>query len=184
MTSHLRTSTLAAVCVGLLGAPANAAVFAVIGSDTGVVTVMDPATVDVAGATRRAWSVSVKRSLVAEGPPQPGYVRMLNEYDCAQQRLRWKTFSVYSRFGALVMKKDNADDGWSVPTPDSEGETGLKVACNADPGRGAIAAKSVSQVVIGLMQAWDAEAPMPPLQTVQAPAKKKPAPRDRRTGRR
>jgi hypothetical protein len=184
MTSHLRSSTLAALCFGLFGAPANAAVYAVIGSDSGAVTVMDPATVEVAGPTRRAWSVSVKRSLVGEGPPQPGYVRMLNEYDCAQQRLRWKTFSVYSRFGALVMKKDNADAAWNVPTPGGEEETGLKVACNAGPGRGAIAANSVSQVVIGLMQAWDTEATMPPLQTAGAAAKKTPSPRDRRAGRR
>lgn len=184
MTFQLRTSLLAAACVGLLGSSAQAAVYAVIGSQDDVVTVMDPAGVQVSGPTRRAWIVSVKRSLVAGGPPQPGYVRMLNEYDCAQQRLRWKTFSVYSRFGALVMKKDNSDAGWTVPTAGGEGDVGLKVACNADPGRGAIAAKSVSQVVIGLMQAWEAEAPMPPLQKVEAVGKKKPAPRTRRAKRR
>ena len=40
--------------------------------------------------------------------PQPGYVRTLNEYDCQQRRMRWKSVAAYSRFGAQLLKKDNA----------------------------------------------------------------------------
>jgi len=151
------------------------------------VTVIDPSTVErVEGQplVRRAWNVNVKRSLVANGPAQPGYVRMQSDYDCGQRRVRWRTFSVYSRFGALVMQKDNEDETWT-PAPDgSEEAASLRVVCHDDPGRSAIAAKSISQVVIGLMQAWDAEAALPPLQTAAPKAKPKPAQRDKRAKRR
>ena len=183
MTSHARRGPIAiAVCAALLGAPAaGAAVYTVIGSGPDAVTVIDPAAVkrmDADGAVRRAWSVSVKRSLVDGGPQQPGYVRMLNEYDCAGHKIRWRSFFVYSRFGALVIHKDNADLSWK-PASDSEADIGLRVACEGSAGQGAIAAKSVSQVVIGLMQAWDAAAPLPPLQTVAPPPRKKAAHRDK-----
>jgi hypothetical protein len=150
--------------------------------------VIDPSTVErVEGqpSVQRAWSVTVKRSLVAEGPPQPGYVRMQSDYDCAKARIHWRTFSVYSRFGALVMQKDNDDEAWADAADGSPEAASLRVVCHADPGRSAIAAKSVSQVVIGLMQAWDAEAPLPPLQTAEpAPKKKKPTSRDKAAARR
>jgi hypothetical protein len=38
-----------------------------------------------------------------------------------------------------------------------------------------IAANSVSQLVLTLMQSWDAQAPLPPLQKVTGPPSKKPA---------
>jgi hypothetical protein len=183
MTSRARPRPIAIACAALLGAPvAGAAVYTVIGSGPDAVTVIDPAAVeraDADGAVRRAWSVSVKRSLVSDGPPQPGYVRMLNEYDCAAHRIRWRSFFVYSRFGAQVMHKDNDDASWK-PAADSEADVGLRVACEGSAGRGAIAAKSVSQVVIGLMQAWDAAAPLPPLQAVDPPPRKKAAHRPSR----
>jgi hypothetical protein len=107
---------------------------------------------------------------------------MLNEYDCAKRRVRWRSFSVYSRFGALVMKKDNTEEAWTPGAGDNgEAEVGLRVVCDGDTGRSAIAAKSVSQVVIGQMQAWDEAAPLPPLQPVQPAARKKTS---KTTGRR
>jgi hypothetical protein len=81
------------------------------------------------------------------------------------------------------MHKDNADASWK-PAADSEADIGLRVACEGSAGRGAIAAKSVSQVVIGLMQGWDAAAPLPPLQTVGPPTTKKAAQRDKPRRRR
>lgn len=188
MTNPGRARPILIAAAALLAAPvAHAGIYAVIPSGPDAVTVIDPTTVervDGQPSVRRAWNVNVKRTLVAEGPPQPGYVRMQSDYDCAQRRIRWRTFSVYSRFGDLVMQKDNDDEAWT-PAPDgSEGGDSLKVVCQADTGRSAVAAKSVSQVVIGLMQAWDAEAPLPPLQTPQPAAKKKPAHRDKAAARR
>jgi hypothetical protein len=149
----------------------------VIGSTPDVVTVIDPKASELVGGpggVRRTWAVSVKRTLVSGGPQQPGYVRMLNEYDCAQRKVRWRSFDVYSRFGAPVMHKDNEDATWTAA--DGDEGVGLRVVCDADAGRSAIAATSVSQVVIGLMQAWDEAAPLPPLQTV-TPLPPKPTPR-------
>jgi len=189
MASHARARrVLIAAGLGLLAASgARAAIYALIPSGPDTVTVIDPSTVErVEGQplVRRAWNVNVKRSLVADGPPQPGYVRMQSDYDCAQQRVRWRTFSVYSRFGALVMQKDNDDEAWTPALEGSEGAASLRVVCHDDPGRSAIAAKSIGQVVIGLMQAWDAEAPLPPLQTAEPRPKAKPTHRDKRAERR
>jgi len=189
MASHGRArGILIAAGVGLLAAPgAHAAIYALIPAGPDAVTVIDPSTVErVEGQplVRRAWNVNVKRSLVANGPAQPGYVRMQSDYDCGQRRVRWRTFSVYSRFGALVMQKDNEDETWTAAPDGSEEAASLRVVCHDDPGRSAIAAKSISQVVIGLMQAWDAEAALPPLQTAAPKAKPKPAQRDKRAKRR
>lgn len=180
MISHRRArltllATSLAMGCGLLAAPhASAAVFAVVRSEPDVVTVIDPRAVEAIGATavRRAWNVSVQRNLVSGGPQQPGYVRTLNEYDCLEHRVRWKSFFVYSRFGALVMHKDNDDDAWN-PAPDA-GEAGmaLRVVCEGGDGAAAIAAQSVSQLVISLMQAWDEATPLPPLQKVDPPPRK------------
>ena len=178
---------LIATCAGLLSASAaQASVYALISSTPDVVTVIDPKASEMVGGpggVRRTWAVSVKRTLVSGGPQQPGYVRMLNEYDCAQRKVRWRSFDVYSRFGAPVMHKDNDDETWTAATEGDAG-AGLRVVCDADAGRSAIAATSVSQVVIGLMQAWDEAAPLPPLQTVAPPARKAPPPRDKSAARR
>jgi hypothetical protein len=178
---------LIAACAGLLSASAaKASVYAVISSTPDVVTVIDPKASEMVGGpggVRRAWTVSVRRILVSGGPQQPGYVRMLNEYDCGRRKVRWRSFDVYSRFGAAVMHKDNEDETWAAATDGDEG-AGLRVVCDADAGRSAIAATSVSQVVIGLMQAWDEAAPLPPLQTVAAPARKAPSRRDKSAARR
>jgi hypothetical protein len=41
-------------------------------------------------------------------------------------------------------------------------------------GGSVISAASVSQLVLSLMQAWDEQAPLPPLQNAQPPARKTP----------
>jgi len=173
------TVVMAAAVVPALAAAgaARASVFAVLDSKPDVVTVLDPAAIQTVGQTavRRAWSVSVKKVLTEGGPPQPGYVRTLNEYDCVARRVRWRTFQVYSRFGDLVMKQDNRDDDWN-PTPDAgEGAAAMKAVCDGSVGGAVIAANSVSQLVLNLMQAWDAPAPLRPLLIVDPPAKAKAA---------
>ncbi|WP_372781903.1 surface-adhesin E family protein [Phenylobacterium sp.] len=183
---RLRPLLLAAALGLLTASAAQASVYAVISSTPDVVTVVDPRASEMVGGpgVRRTWAVSVKRTLVSGGPQQPGYVRMLNEYDCAQRKIRWRSFDVYSRFGAPVMHKDNDDDSWAPATDGGEGEAGLRVVCDAEAGRSAIAAPSVSHLVIGLMQAWDAAAPLPPLQPVEPIARKKSAHRDKVAARR
>jgi hypothetical protein len=167
---------LALAAVGVCIAPAaGAASYAMVRAQPDAITVMDPAAVEISPGgdnLRRAYSVTVQRTLTSEGPQQPGYVRTLNEYDCATRRVRWKSFSVYSRFGALVIQKDNADDAWSPTPPGSEAEASTRLVCDRANKWAAVAATSLSQLVISLMQAWDEAAPLPPLQPVRkAPAK-------------
>ncbi len=164
-------AALAGLTLAVSATGAGAAVYSVLQSTPDAVTVLDPAAIETVGATavRRAWSVSVKRSLTTGGPQQPGYVRTLNEYDCVGRRIRWKTFQVFSRFGESVMKKDNADDEWNPAPDEGEGGRAVKVVCDGETGGSVVAAQSVSKLVITLMQTWDEAAPLPPLQKV-APA--------------
>ena len=164
-----------AACAGLAAASAaRATVYSVLQSTNDVVTVLDPAAIETVGASavRRGWSVSIKRSLASGGPHQPGYIRTLNEYDCIGRRIRWKTFQVYSRFGEQVMKKDNTDVEWN-PAPDlGEGGRAMKVVCDGATGGAVVAAPSVSKLVIGLMQAWDEQSPLPPQKAAPLPTPK------------
>ena len=171
---------LALAAAGLAAPPAaRAAVFAMMRAQPDAITVMDPAAVEAVPGSdtlRRAFSVTVQKTLVSDGPQQPGYVRTLNEYDCAARMIRWKSFSVYSRFGDLVIHKDNADPAWSPTPPGSEAEASTRLVCDHANKWSAVAATSLSQLVIGLMQAWDEAAPLPPLQPVKPlPPLKKPA---------
>jgi len=135
------------------------------------VVLLDPAGVEtVDGKYKRAWNVAVRKSLGSGGPPQPGYVRTLNEYDCGERRMRWKSLAIYSRFGALVLRKDNTDTAWNPASEGGEADSGLRVVCDGVAGGAVVSAPSVSKLVIGVMQAWDEAAPLPPLQTPDPPA--------------
>jgi hypothetical protein len=140
--------------------------------DRGAVTSVDE------GKVRRAWSVTMQRSLVTEGPQQPGYVRTLNEYDCAARRIRWRSFFAYSRFGDLIMHKDNDDPDWAPIGRNWEAAAAARIVCDGQASSSVYAAASIGQLVLAMMQAWDAAAPMPDLQPVQPPAKT-PAPKHR-----
>jgi hypothetical protein len=151
---------LASALAVLIGGPARAAVYAVVQSSRDEVTVVDPAAVErlPGGDKRRAWTVSVKRNLMTGGPPQPGYVRTFSEYDCSARKVRWKSFSAYSEFGVLVMKKDNADQAWGG----SDADAGLRTVCGDIGGASVVAAASLTDLVVGLMRAWDESAPPAP----------------------
>jgi hypothetical protein len=180
-----------AACVGLGGsvvaAPARPApepkaaaqivTFYVIRRTPEAWTVMDPATVEKVpgGSIRRAYSVTVRRNLLNGGPPQPGYVHTLNEYDCQARRLRWRSFTIYNRFGSTVVKQDNPDPAFVLPAPASEEETSLRTVCDGSRGGSAVAAPSMGQLVIGLMQAWDEAATGQALQTTAPDAARRPA---------
>jgi hypothetical protein len=191
MTFNARTSLLPGlVCAALLGASAvEASVFAVVRSQPDAVTVIDPAAVEPVagdGGLRRAWSVTVQKNLVSGGPQQPGYIRTLNEYDCAKRKVRWASFDVYSRFGVSIIHKDNDSGAWNDVAANSEADASIRLVCDHSNRWAAIAAPSVSQLVLTLMRTWDEAAPLPPLQPVTpAPpskmsARRKPvAPKDK-----
>jgi surface-adhesin protein E len=164
----------AIACVAFAGAAgARAATFDIVRSGPDVVTLLDPtavASVD-GGKVRRAWSVTVQRSLVSDGPQQPGYVRILNDYDCAAWKIRWRSFLAYSRFGDLVMRKDNDDAAWTSIDENFESAAGARIVCQGREAPSVYTASSIGALVLSLMQAWDAAAPMPPLQPVAPPAK-------------
>jgi hypothetical protein len=164
---------------------ARAASFDVIHSSPDMVTLVDrDAVVAVGpGKVRRARSVSVQKTLVTGGPQQPGYVTTLNDYDCEQWTIRWQSFSAYSRFGDLVMHKDNPDPAWTPIAGNFEAEAGARIVCDGREAGRVYAASSIGSLVLALMKAWDAEAPMPPLQPVR-PQTKTPKAKDKTAARR
>jgi len=146
-----------------------------------MVILIDPSAVETVtgeGKVRRARTVTVQRSITADGPKQPGYVSTINDYDCLKWRSRWRAFSVYSRFGGLVLHKDNDDPDWAPIEGNFEAQAAARIACDGRGSDSVYTASSIGQLVTTLIQAWDAAEPLPPLQPV-APlpaAKKKPAP--------
>ena len=148
-----------ALAAALAATPAAAALYAVLQSGPDEITVVDTSGVEAVpgpGEWRRAWSVNVKRSLVSGAPPQPGYVRTLNEYDCLQRRLRWRSFTVYSRFGESVLHKDNDD---ITRQPGGRRRRPLGPSAGDVPNGTVVSAPPLTQLVIGLMQTWDTRDP-------------------------
>lgn len=131
-------------------------------------TIFDPSAVEKVGGgpVRRAYSVTVRRNLLNGGPPQPGYVRTLNEYDCEARQFRWRTFTIYNRFGAVVVKQDNADAIFNPPDAGGEDAAILRVVCDGSGGGSVVAAPSMGRLVIGLMQSWDDAATAAPLEAL------------------
>jgi len=150
------------------GPAATPAVFYVVRRTEEAWTVMDPAAVESVpgGGVKRSYSVTVRRNLLNGGPPQPGYVRTLNEYDCPAHKFRWRTFTIYNRFGVVVVKQDNAQPDFLSLDRGSEEETTFRVICEGGGGGSVVAAPSLAQLVIGLMQAWDDAAMAASLQAI------------------
>jgi hypothetical protein len=164
-------ATLAGAPAAALAAPVKTTLVYVIRRTPDAWTVMDPAAIErvPGGVVRRAWSVTVRRNLLDAGEPHPGYVRTFNEYDCGGARVRWRTFTIYNRFGAVVLTQDNPTPIFGPATPGSEQAASLQVVCEGGGGGSAVAAPSLGQLVIGLMQAWDEATP--PAITPPGPAK-------------
>jgi hypothetical protein len=169
---QIRIATTAACLLLAFASAARAATFVVIRSGTDAWTVIDPGAVvrDPNSQRLSAWSVTVQRNLTNSVPPQPGYIRSLNEYDCAERRIRWRSFAAYSRFGSMVMKSDNAAVDWAPAPGGSEGDAGLRVLCDGVGGGAVVSAPSMTKLVLNLMQAWDA-----PVEQAVAPPRPAPA---------
>lgn len=167
-------STLAYLIAAVLMAASSAAArtFYVVRSGADAWTVMDAGGIEqVAGSpVRKAWSVTVQRNILSAGlPPQPGYVRTLNEYDCLANRTRWMTFSAFSRGGGLLVSRQNPAPDWGPAEEAGDMLSGYRVVCQGVGGGAVVAADSLAKVVISLMSAWD---PPPPAFTAPAgPAK-------------
>lgn len=153
---------------GLAPEAAQARTFYIVQSGPDGWTVMDPEGVEVVedGKVRRAWTVRVQRNITNGQPAQPGYVRTLNEYACADYRMRWREFSAFSRSGALLVNKVNPNPEWGpvAETPDTRAE--YRVICEGVGEGSVVSAASVAKLVITLMGTWDP----PPSAQVAAPA--------------
>ena len=131
-------------------------------------TIMEPAAIPPAAgmAVRSSWTVTVKKNLLDTGPPQPGYVRTLKDYDCERRRVLWRSISAYSRVGALVIKRENEQTSWDLPPANAEDEGELRLICDGAGGKSVVTASSLTQLVITLMSSWDP----PAAPAVTAPA--------------
>ena len=140
---------------------------------------IDPTSIETGetASQRRMWTITVQRNIFNETPPQPGYVRTLNEYDCDAQKTRWRSFTAFSRSGVSLMSRENPSLDWVDVTAGSSALVEWRVACGYSTGDSAVAADSVAQVVIALMRAWDpptpAVAPPPPVAPKTAALKPK-----------
>ena len=154
--------------------------------------IVDPTGIETGDAAtqKRMWTVTVQPNILNETPPQPGYVRALNEFDCATQKTRWRSFTVFSRSGGRLMDRENASPEWVDTTAGSSTLVEWRVACGYSTGDSAISADSTAQVVIALMRAWDPPAAVvvaaPPVAAPKtaapklrpvSPAKPKPGPK-------
>ncbi len=177
------------VVAALVAGTAEARSFLMLRAPADAWMIIDPASIEaVPGSTvRRMWIVTVQRNLLNETPPQPGYVRALNEYDCEAQTTRWKSFTAFSRSGSPLITRENADPAWMAVTPASGLLGEWRVACGQSAGDSAISADSVAKVVIALMRAWDPLLPpasataaakaAPPTAALKPPGSPKPLPR-------
>jgi hypothetical protein len=174
---RLATLAGAALCATTLsatGAEAKSFYLSPAGKDSWLV--IDPLTAESqpGGVVRRMWSVTVQRSIVDAGPPQPGYVRTQTDYDCLNKQVHWRTFSAYSRSGALLVTRDNINPAWTPATSAPDIYAAFRVACEG-AFSSAVSAESIGRLVITLMASWDPPETAAPAQQPLLPAPAKPA---------
>jgi hypothetical protein len=148
---------LGLLALALGGAPAEAKTFLLLPAGPEAWTLIDPAAVerDPGGVTRRAWTVTVQRNILDGQPAQPGYVRMLSEYDCMLRQVRWKTFSAFSRTGDLLLSQENRLQIWKPAEQTPESRDAYLAVCGQASAHSIISADSIGAAVAGLMRSWD-----------------------------
>jgi hypothetical protein len=165
----------AGLTLALGAGAAQARSFYVIQSSPDAWTVMDPDGIErigAGGSLRKAWAVRVQRNILTGNPPTPGYVRTLSEYDCGENRARWREFSAYSRSGALLLSKVNPNPEWGPAEEAPDTAAAHRVVCEGGGGGAVVSADSVAKVVIHLMGSWDP--PPAPLAPFTPPTKTPP----------
>lgn len=157
LTSPLIARTAIAAATLFAASAAEARTFYIIQSGPDAWTVMDAQGIErtPGSPVRKAWAVRVQRNILSGDPPQPGYVRMLTEYDCDAQRTLWREFSAFSRAGALLISKVNPRPEWGPAIEASDTYAAYRVVCEGVGGGSVVSADSVAKIVIGLMGSWD-----------------------------
>src|SRR5262245_61223918 len=93
------------MALALVAQPAAARPFMLLRAGPDAWTLVDPRGIELPPGKpymRRAFTVTVQKSILDGGDPQPGYVRKQNEYDCGASRYRWLKLSVFTRNGQEV----------------------------------------------------------------------------------
>lgn len=159
---HLATTLCFAVCAFAM--PAVARPFHMIRAGDDVFLLIDPASIEPQpdSTVRRAWVVSVQRSIVSGDFPQAGYVRTLTDYNCARRETHWRSFSAFARNGDLLVEKENPSTAWipAISAPDIL--AAYRVVCEGGRGQSVLSADSLAKAVISLMSTWDATPVGPP----------------------
>jgi hypothetical protein len=165
-----------ALALVALAPPAAAKTFTLLRSAGASRIIIDPAGVEQAPGTsvRRVWTVTVQPNMIAGPPPQPGYVRSQNEYDCAAGTMRWRSFTAFSRSGTELVTRKNPSQDWIAVTPTAGSLGEWRVVCGVSRGDSAVEADTVAQLVVALMAAFD-PAPALPIPTAPPPKATKPA---------
>jgi len=172
--SRFAGSLAIAALLALAGSAAQAQPYYVLRASGDARTIIDPAGIEQVpgGAVRKVSTVTVQRNIANSPPPQPGYVRSLNEYDCAAQTMRWRSFSVYSRSGELLASRDNPSQAWAAVTPTSGALVEWRVVCGQSAGDSVMVADSVAKLVVALMAAFDQPSPAAPRPAAARPPAK------------
>jgi hypothetical protein len=159
----------------VLAGAAEARPFVALKNGANAWTLIDPATIEMLpDGVRRTWTVTVQRNILDGDPPQPGYVRTLNEYDCVRQTARWLRLSVFSRTGGQLVSQENASADWLPASASGETLVALRVACGQSQGDSVFDAGNIGSLVIALMQGFDAvQRPVAPPMPAPAPAPKR-----------
>jgi hypothetical protein len=122
--------------------------------------IVDPAAIERldGGPVRRMWLVTVQGNILNETPPQPGYVRALNAYDCVAQTSRWEKFTAFSRAGQALLSRENTDPAWTPVTAENGMLGEWRVACGFSVGDSVVEAETIAKVVVALMRTYDLQA--------------------------
>ena len=164
-----------AAAVGFAATAAEARIFVVLRSPVEGWTLYDPATVEdrPGGVVRRVSTITVRRSIMDDGPEQPGYIRTLADYDCVQRQVRWQLVDAFARDGQLLVTQRNTAEGWRAVAADGETQAVYEALCTRAAPRSVMSGESIGSIVSALMSAWDPPPKPPtPKPTKAAPAKK------------
>lgn len=163
-----------AAAIALSAGAAEARVFVVLRSPVEGWTLYDPATVEnrPGGVVRRVSTITVRRSILDDGPPQPGYVRTLADYDCVQGQVRWQLLDAFARDGSLLVTQRNTEGSWRPVDPADDTQAVFRALCTNVRPTSIMSGETIGSIVSALMSAWDPPPAPPKKPAAKAPARK------------